>query len=240
MAQRHELPDSLDNFPTPPWAVRALMEVVLPHLGDRFGITKPKTHSCWEPACGQRIMSTVLKEYFATVYESDVHRYCDDTVIHDFLAGGSADRDYLGCGRIDVPGIRKPDWIITNPPFTGIVMDGRKIDRALEFVMTALDLAFCVAMFVRTQWAVEGCARHDALFAPRPPTLFAPFSERVPLVRGRWDPDAATATAYCWLVWELGYEPQPVFWIPPGQRKALTRPDDRARFAAWSVKEGRS
>jgi hypothetical protein len=26
--------------------------------------------------------------------------------------------------------------------------------------------------------------------------------------------------------------------IPPGQRTALTRPDDRARFAAWSLPMG--
>ena len=29
MAQRHEAKDSLDDFPTPPWATRALLEHVL-------------------------------------------------------------------------------------------------------------------------------------------------------------------------------------------------------------------
>ena len=31
MAQRHEAKDSLDDFPTPPWATRALLERVLKH-----------------------------------------------------------------------------------------------------------------------------------------------------------------------------------------------------------------
>jgi hypothetical protein len=33
MAQRHEPPDALDHFPTPPWATRALFLYVLPSLG---------------------------------------------------------------------------------------------------------------------------------------------------------------------------------------------------------------
>jgi hypothetical protein len=77
--------------------------------------------------------------------------------------------------------------------------------------------------------------RHERLFRDNPPTLFAPFTERVNLCKGRWDPDGSTATAYCWLVWIKERERMAPFYIPPGQRKALSRPDDRARFAAWSL-----
>jgi hypothetical protein len=117
--------------------------------------------------------------------------------------------------------------VVTNPPF----------NLACEFTLRALDLAIeGVAMLVRTQW-IEGVGRYERLFRDRPPTLYAPFVERVPIVKGRWDPDALTATSYAWFVWRksLVAEPTRVFWIPPGCRAALTLPDDRRRFAAWTL-----
>ena len=55
MAQRFEAKDSLDDFPTPPWATRALLEHVIPDK-DLAG------RSVWEPACGAGHMAKVLKE----------------------------------------------------------------------------------------------------------------------------------------------------------------------------------
>ena len=46
MSQRIEPRGSLDDFPTPPWATRALMEHIL--NGNDI-----KKDSCWEPACGR-------------------------------------------------------------------------------------------------------------------------------------------------------------------------------------------
>ena len=90
-------------------------------------------------------------------------------------------------------------------------------------------------MLVRTQW-IEGVGRYEKLFRDRPPTVYAPFVERVPMVKGRWDPDASTATSYAWFVWCKNASAQPhIFWIPPGCRVALTLPDDRRRFAAWTL-----
>ena len=57
MAQRFEAKDSLDDFPTPAWATRALLEKVI--LDKNF-----PHHSVWEPACGEGHMAKVLKEYF--------------------------------------------------------------------------------------------------------------------------------------------------------------------------------
>jgi hypothetical protein len=76
----------------------------------------------------------------------------------------------------------------------------------------------------------HGVDRYDRLFKPHPPTLIAPFVERVNLCKGRWDP-RRQATAYCWLVWMHGRQPQPLFWIPPGCRARLSLDTDRARFA---------
>lgn len=216
MATRKEKHNSLDDFPTPPWATRALCDVVLPHC-----VGLDSDWLIWEPACGEGHMAQVLADYFSDVAASDIADWGYGHV-GDFLKAAVDSGPF--------------DWIITNPPFRGKGKGQPCQDRALEFTLRALDLArIGVAMFVRTQWAVEGVTRYERLFRDNPPTLFAPFTERVNLCKGRWDPDGSTATAYCWLVWVKGREPLPPFYIPPGQRKVLTRPDDRARFAAWSL-----
>ena len=93
MAQRIEPHDSLDFFPTPPWATRALCE----ELG---GGEILRGYTAWEPACGQGDMARPMAEYFRDVYASDVHPY-----------GFGATADFLLCGPHEV------DWVITNPPF---------------------------------------------------------------------------------------------------------------------------
>lgn len=213
MGSRHEPDDSLDYFPTPPWATRALLEVVLPQVAD-FALTK---QFVWEPACGAGHIADVLCEQFRLVLATDIHDYGYGSDVLDFLGPKAT---------VDFTGERYVDWIITNPPFG---------DKTEAFVLRALDLAqIGVAMFVRLQW-LESVGRYEAVFRDHPPTLLAFFAERVNLCKGRWDPDGTTATAYIWLVWVKGREPLAPFWIPPGQRQALTRPDDAERFTAHPV-----
>jgi hypothetical protein len=208
MGSRQEPDDSLDYFPTPPWATRALMERVLPAHGItmRGGIS--------EPACGEGHIAEVLREYPSLhVMASDIFDgYGYATEIQDYLSDDVSG----GC-----------DWTVTNPPFG---------DAALAFVEKALrESRIGVAMFFRSQWAVEGLERYQRVFKHRPPTICAFFVERVNLCKGRWDPDGSTATAYCWLVWHQGARPLPTFWIPPGCRETLTRPDDAVRFTTHPV-----
>jgi hypothetical protein len=61
MGSRVEPSDSLDYFPTPPWATRALIEKVLPQVACR----DTGRQIAWEPACGEGHMAEVLAEYFA-------------------------------------------------------------------------------------------------------------------------------------------------------------------------------
>jgi hypothetical protein len=166
MAQRREPPDSLDFFPTPPPATRAFFRHVLPALGIET------IGGVWEPACGQGHMAAVIAEFTQEpVIASDVFDYGYGTAPHDFL--------------YDDP-LTKPSWVVTNPAFS----------IACEFTLRALELATeGVAMLVRTQW-IEGVGRYEKLFRDRPPALYAPFVERVPMVKGRWDPEASTATSY--------------------------------------------
>src|SRR5882724_4300111 len=96
MAQRAELKTSLDDFPTPPWATRALLEHIISNPASLSSLT------CLEPACGRGHMSMALGEYFCEVTSQDVFGYGFGTVA-DFLKAKHADVSF--------------DWVITNPPF---------------------------------------------------------------------------------------------------------------------------
>lgn len=195
MAQRKDGLDVLDDFPTPPWATRALMEHVIAPFCAVGGL------SCLEPACGAGHMSKVLSEYFSTVSASDVADY-----------GHGVRADFLS------PAYRADsfDWVITNPPFR----------LAEEFVHQSLPVARVgVAILARTVF-LESSGRYERLFRDRPPFVFAQFVERVPMVKGRLDKTASTATGYCWLVWTREQiKGTRVVWIPPC-RRSLERPAD--------------
>ena len=195
MAQRTEPADSPDDFPTPPWATRALIELVLGAKSHLARLT------CLEPACGAGHMAKVLDEYFADVRCADAHHYGYGEV-QDFLTYPYNANSY--------------DWVITNPPFR----------LGEEFVLRALRVAHKgVAILARTVF-LESVGRYKSIFRKTPPSKFAQFVERVPMVRGRLDIKATTATGYAWLVWEkeaLG-APQ-LMWIPPC-RKVLERSHD--------------
>jgi hypothetical protein len=162
-------------------------------------------------------MAEILKEYADVVHASDLgHCY----------GYGNGGIDFLD-PAITVP---RTTWIITNPPTSRAAV--------LAFALRALELAPNVALFARLQW-LESAERHNRLFKPHPPTLIAPFTERVPLHNGRWVVNGSTATAYTWIVWVQGMPPQPVFWIPPGCREQLTKPSDYSRLPGFrEVKKG--
>ena len=188
MAQRTEPIDSPDDFPTPPWATRALVEHV---LGNKDLL---RMQTCLEPACGAGHMAKVLKEYFGEVHYADAYKY-EYGPVCDFLTDIYMNRSY--------------DWVITNPPFR----------LAEEFVLHALNVARVgVAILARTVF-LESAGRYKAIFRERPPSQFAQFVERVPIVKGRLDGKATTATGYAWFVWEHQAARTPCLtWVPPCRR----------------------
>lgn len=201
MAQRVEPKDSPDDFPTPPWATRGLLEYV---LDDKSAL---KSMNCLEPACGAGHMSKVLKEYFRDVQSADAFYY-----------GYGQVREYLNY-PYQASGF---DWVITNPPFR----------LAEDFVLKSLKLArIGVAILARTVF-LESIGRYTGIFRDYPPTKFAQFTERVPMVRGRLDSKATTATGYAWLVWEKTSTGAPrLLWVPPCRRQ-LERRGDYASLAS--------
>jgi hypothetical protein len=195
MAQRIEPQDSPDDFPTPPWATRALIEHV---LDNRSGLRRL---SCLEPACGAGHMARVLQEYFGKVKSADAYEYGYGN-LRNFLA--------------EPYETNSTDWVITNPPFR----------LAEEFVVQAMRVArHGVAILARSVF-LESVGRYDGIFRRMPPTKFAQFVERVPMVKGRLDRKATTATGYAWLVWEKRTQGLPrLMWVPPC-RKQLEKNSD--------------
>jgi hypothetical protein len=108
--------------------------------------------------------------------------------------------------------------VITNPPFK----------LAEQFVFEGLRVAKVgVALLTRTVF-IESAGRYERLFKDTPPSTMAQFAERVPMVKGRLDKNATTATGYAWLIWlkENRENKAPELeWIKPC-RRALEKTKD--------------
>lgn len=107
MQQRKEPHDSLDDFPTPPWATRALCEWLQRYYRIDCATVR-------EPAANRGHMVKPLEEYFEKVVPSDVHDYGVGYPIEDYLFGQIPD---------------PVDFTITNPPFR---LAEQFIERALQ------------------------------------------------------------------------------------------------------------
>lgn len=208
MAQRVEPHDSLDFFPTPPWATRALLYWLE---------TYDNTLDClraWEPACGAGHMVAPLKERFDRVYATDVHDYSriwpDQEAVFDFLMPGMESTCIQAY---------PPHYVITNPPFR----------LASEFAHRALSIALKGTALLCRSVFLEGGQRWRDLYDRTPPSDVLIFCERVPMLKGRLDRKASSATSYAWFVWRKD-APQGthLHWIPPGTRKRLERDEDYA------------
>lgn len=210
------LPDGLDYFPTPPWAARAGAELITN--------LDPQARTAWEPAAGGGHMAHGLADYFAEVRRSDVFDHgCD-----------FAEANFLTAEAEQLVGDWRPDWVITNPPFKQGEAFAR---RGWQFARRG------VAMLLRLQF-IEGVGRHALFTRDCPLTVFAPFCERVPMVEGRWDPEASSATGYAWFIWikpkaawadqrtlaAMKLETPVVIWVPPGTRERLSKPADLEHF----------
>lgn len=214
MQRRSEARDSLDDFPTPPWAVRALCE----HLGDYERMHDLK---CREPAANRGHMARTLGEYFGAVEASDVQDYGTGFPVRDYLFGP----------------IARTDWTITNPPFR---LAQQFIERALGSSDVGVAM-FVRSAFLegtgRYKALFQDKPPTDILqFTER--VVLQKGAVKNPNVAVRtWSEKQqawvmrkpSTATAYCWLVWDqcvLARSLPPRFhWIAPC-RGRLERPGD--------------
>lgn len=89
IARRSSYNEHSDDFPTPPWATRALFSYIMPD--DELGYV-------WEPACGAGYMARAILEYTDDVKATDIR----GNPPVDFLTPDNG--PYF-------------DWVITNPPY---------------------------------------------------------------------------------------------------------------------------
>ena len=132
--------------------------------------------TCLEPACGRGDMAVALQPYFKKVVSSDVNDYGFGKV-RDFIA-----KPYRPASH---------DFVITNSPF----------NRGPEFVIEAHKVARIGFAIIQRIQFLEGRERYETLWASLSPTVVAVFTQRVPMFRGRVDPQGSTATCYAWYVW---------------------------------------
>jgi hypothetical protein len=211
--------DPFAYFPTHPWATRGFVE----HVLRRDGVN-PAQLTVWEPAAGEGYMARPLSEYFGRVIATDIKDY-------GYRGDGANGAQWLGLHDFLMPflpdGVEgEPiDWIISNPPFP----------IGFAFVERALGLASQgVAMVLRSQF-LEGIDRHRDLYCAYPPNIIAQSVERIPMVKGRLDAKANTATSYSWFIWyrdERRRAPMsmkelwaPVWWIPPCRDRLKQKSD---------------
>lgn len=218
MQRRVEPHDSLDDFPTPPWATRALCEFITT-LG--FDL---RSSDCREPCANRGHMVAPLSEVFGTVIASDVFDYGANFPARDYLFGPDTHWDMT-------------DWTFLNPPFR----------LAQEFIERALRLSRIGVVVIARSAFAEGQERCEDIFLPRPPSFELQFSERVVMLKGRLvesgavDPlaekpgtKASSATSYSAFIW-LQRDAAPADtrkrWIAPC-RLRLEKPGDYPDYSS--------
>ena len=168
-----------DYYATPPSAVEMLLEL------ENF------SKSIMEPACGQGHIAEVLKSHGYTVCATDL-----------------VNRGY-GVWGVDFFNINEPTDmdIITNPPYS---MAKEFVEHAMEIVTDGHK----VAMFLKLTF-LEGQGRRE-LFRKYPPKIVYVSTSRIGCAKnGEFKKDkngnlkADSAVAYCWYVWQKGFNGTP-------------------------------
>lgn len=141
-------------------------------------------NNIWECACGEGDLAKVFVEHGHNVKSTDL-------IDRGYGEGGI---DFLQCTEVF------DGDIITNPPYK----------YAKEFVEHALELVpegHKVAMFLKLQF-LEGKARRE-LFEKYPPkTVYVASGRLLCAKNGDFEGMKAgggSAVAYCWYIWEKGY-----------------------------------
>lgn len=195
-------------FPSVPWSVRAVMEVLIERYGNDFDYH--------DPCAGQGHLGYVLRKLGLSTHMSDLYDYGMGIEIADAF-------DFAGRSSID------RNVMITNPPFSGEDYNTSKPTAAERIVQQALKSCRHVVILARLGFLVSG-RRHRLIYDNPLGNLrtFIPHFERVPLFLGRYAPKGRSATSYAWFHFEHGYRGRfETVDLPPGTRAKHERPYDR-------------
>lgn len=157
---------------------------------------------CWDPGANRGFMVRPLQEAFETVRASDVFDYGFGYGVEDFLL----EKTRHQC-----------DWLVTNPPFV----------IAEDFWVKAMSVATIGVAFLTRPGFLEGTGRYERIYSRRRPNLILQYAERLPMVKGRCEKMAGTATQYLWSIWfqnDVAMSTE-FDWIEPC-REVMEREDD--------------
>lgn len=192
----------LDDFPTPPWAVRAFFRYVAPDLTHR-------DVTFHDPACGRGHMVRTVQE-FAACTGSDIKDYGHGYPVLDYTNGA-----YPTC-----------DVIITNPPYK---VGTEFVEKSLLGRHVGVGMLVKTLWLEGGKHPIK--SRWVRLFRDRPPHRVFIFSARMPAAKGRVVRKRAVIMSHSWLYWDLtpGAKRQPINWIPPEAQDELEKIGDYKR-----------
>lgn len=189
-----------DDFPTPPWATRALLKYVIPNV-NICGVR------VIEPAAGRGHIANVLRnEYGAKVWTNDIIRYpgCKLDTAKNYIDYENRFTSY--------------SFMITNPPFA----------HSNEFVLRGLKESHeGVAILMQSLWLV-GMARYERVLRDNPPTTVGIFCRRMSATRGKLIRKGSAMMSHSWFYWDKTrrHTKTELILIPPDAQKQLEQESD--------------
>lgn len=193
----------LEYFPTPPWAVRAIIAKL--SEGQRFRPFTPehcdRTPRILEPSAGRGHIVEPLRQLGYDVTARDIFDHGKGYEVCDFTLDTREEQF---------------DAVITNHPFS----------LGMAFVARGLAVAPDVLLLCRLSFLCSA-DRHEIF--DRHLRAVYPFCERVPMKLGAYEPKHKFATEVAWFHFQrtpddLSYPS--LIHIPPGQRARFFRKED--------------
>jgi len=172
MARRNEPLNTLDDYPTPPGATRALLDWL-----ERHG-HELQSSTVFEPAAGRGYMADVLQERFGGIVTADINDYGYPLdYVGDFLA-----EEFTPL----------TDWLITNPPFK--LLDG--------FIHVATEYYERFAFLARVQALEGQKRYRKIWSKHPPSHVLIFINRVAMVQGGLAGKKASSAVAFAWYVWD--------------------------------------
>lgn len=203
MVARRSSKNSLDDFPTPPWATRAFFHYVVPEF------LRASDLIFLEPAAGRGHMARTIKEFVQLVKAADVKDYGRGYKVADYTNGGKY-------GRYDA--------MMTNPPYK---CANDFVVRALN---EARYVAILVRTLWLEGGKDVPTSRWNRILKERPPQRVGLISARMPARKGRVIQKHPVFVSHSWVFWDQmsSQKGTQFIWIPPEAQQLLEKDADYA------------